>query len=128
MSPVVYVSKSRLKPGVADSFAKWAAGLVSHVEQHEPQLLAFQLYLSADGEHAVNVQLHPDAASMTRHMQVVREYMRTAYADYVEATQETILCGEIEVPLVQAIKGATKPGASFVEAPRQAAGFVRAQR
>jgi hypothetical protein len=55
------------------------------VESNEPRLIAFNLYLDDEGSSVTGVQVHPDAQSMVSHMQVVRDYITTAYGDFLES-------------------------------------------
>ena len=84
--PFIFVATNRLKPGKLDDERARVPGLAAFVEAHEPRLIAFNEYLSADGTEVAVVQIHPDADSMAFHMNVIAERAAAAYADTVEAT------------------------------------------
>ena len=48
----------------------WDA-FVALVEANEPRLIAFHIFVNEDGTQATTIQVHPDAASMAFHMQVI---------------------------------------------------------
>jgi hypothetical protein len=60
--------------------------LVSFIESAEPQLLAFNEYLNAERNEVTVVQVHPDARSMERHLELVAARAAEAYAETVDAT------------------------------------------
>ena len=49
----------------------------------EPRVIAFNIYVNDEGTEVTGVQVHPDAASMEFHMQVLREDMMTACGSLV---------------------------------------------
>jgi hypothetical protein len=54
--------------------------LVEFIEANELRVIAFNEYVNDAGDEVSVVQVHPDAASMEAHMEIVRERARAAYA------------------------------------------------
>jgi hypothetical protein len=45
--------------------------LAEFIAEHEPRLISYNAYFSEDGTEMTVVHVHPDAASLDRHMEVV---------------------------------------------------------
>jgi hypothetical protein len=61
-APFIFIATNRLREGKLAAERERAADLGSFIEEHEPQLLAFNEYVSDDGTEVGVVQIHPDAA------------------------------------------------------------------
>jgi hypothetical protein len=53
-------------------------------EAREPQLIAMNVYLNEDGSEMTSVQVHPDAASMDLHMQILDQVLGEDMAEWVD--------------------------------------------
>ena len=93
--PFIFIGTHRLKEGKLDDFEAAWGDLVDVVETNEPQLIAFNAYANEEGTEVAVVQLHPDASSMERHMQVVREHITSAYEELLEETTSIQVFGEL---------------------------------
>jgi hypothetical protein len=122
--PFIFVSSYGLKEGQLENYTKWTEGLIRYVEANEPRMVAFNLYLNDAGTEVTSVQVHPDAGSMERHMQVVRQYIETAYGEFLDAPTILLVCGEGDAAR-QMIRQLTPPGFALVEMPKHIAGFTR---
>ena len=85
-SPFIFIATNRLKPGQLESERKRVPGLVEFIETSEPRLIAFNEFVNEAGDEVTVVQIHPDAASMEAHMEIVRERVKEAYAETLDAT------------------------------------------
>jgi quinol monooxygenase YgiN len=74
--PVVYIDRSRVLPGRAEELRRAIDDLVDHIEGQESQLLHYGFYLDEDSSHVTVVAVHPDTASVERHMDVGGEAFR----------------------------------------------------
>jgi hypothetical protein len=72
-SPFIFIATNRLKPGALDRERKRVPGLVEFIAANEPRLIAFNEYVSEGGDGVSVVQVHPDAASMEAHMEILRQ-------------------------------------------------------
>lgn len=68
--PIVSVDTSEIHEGKLDELRAAVAELAAFVEANEADPLSYQVYFSEDGRRMTVVQVHPDAASMERHMEV----------------------------------------------------------
>ena len=93
--PFIFIGTHRLKEGKLQDFEKSFGGLVDVVEANEPRMIAFNGYVNDDGSEVAVVQVHPDAASMEFHMQVVREHITHAYEELLEETTSIQVFGEL---------------------------------
>lgn len=122
--PFIFVSSYKLKDGELANYKKWTEGLIEYVEAKEPRMMAFNLFQNDEGTEVTSVQVHPDASSMELHMQIVRQYIATAYGEFLEAPTVLLVCGEGNAAR-QIIRQLTPPGFSVIEMPQHIGGFTR---
>ena len=76
-APFIFIATNRLREGKLAAERDRAADLGSFIEKNEPQLLAFNEYVNEDGTEVGVVQIHADAACLSRlgleHMRVARQ-------------------------------------------------------
>ena len=85
-SPIIFIATNRLKAGQLARERDRVPGLVRFIEAGEPRLIAFNEYANEAGDEVTVVQIHPDAASLEAHMEIVRERAQQAYAETLDAT------------------------------------------
>ena len=76
--PFILVATYPVKPDKLDEIQARCQSVAALVESNEPQLLAFHFYFDEAGGRLGIIQVHPDAASMERHMAVIAEHLATA--------------------------------------------------
>jgi len=122
--PFIFVGTHKINEGKLDEFKRDCRKLVELVQEHEPQLISFNFYLSEDETEVSVVQVHPDADSMLLHMQVAREHI-------TEATEEQLITNQIQVfgSPNDAVSGMmeqlTQSGVPVNVKPNHIAGFTR---
>jgi hypothetical protein len=79
-APFIVRSVSTIHPGKADAYEPVVAEFCKIVEEREPRLLGFHIYVSEDRTSEVVVQIHPDAESMQHHLDVMGEKVRETFA------------------------------------------------
>jgi quinol monooxygenase YgiN len=67
---LVYVDRSRIHEGALESLKAAIQELVAFVDANEPDLVAYNVYLSDDGSEMTVMHVHADAASLDYHMEV----------------------------------------------------------
>lgn len=67
---IVYMDKSEVRQGALGDLKTAIRELVDFVDANEPQLIAYNVYLSDDGTHVTVMHMHPDSASLEYHMEV----------------------------------------------------------
>ena len=82
--PFVIRARSRIRPGVASSYRPLAQEICRLVEQREPRVLAYHIWVDEAAESEVVLQVHPDAASLEYHLEVLGDTVRSSfeYADF----------------------------------------------
>jgi hypothetical protein len=68
--PLVYVDTAAIRDGALAELKPALEELVGFIEANEPQLIAYNVYLSDDGSRMTVVHLHRDSASLEYHMDV----------------------------------------------------------
>jgi hypothetical protein len=74
--PIVYIDHSEIREGALEELKSGVSRLVEFIEAREPQLIAYSFHIDdAAGTMSV-VAVHPDAASLERHLDVGGEEFR----------------------------------------------------
>lgn len=73
--PLIYITTARIKEGKLDDFKRFMTLLLENVEASEPEPIALNVYLSEDGTEMTSIQVHPNAASMDTHMQLLPQLL-----------------------------------------------------
>ena len=77
--PFIIRAKSRIKPGVSAAYKPLAQEICRLVEEAEPRVLAFNIWVDeAEGSEIV-LQVHPDADSLEYHLQILGEKVRSTF-------------------------------------------------
>jgi hypothetical protein len=71
------------------------------------------------------VQVHPDAASMEAHTEIVRERAQAAYAETLEATVRIQVFGQPTGALLEALHEQAGNGVELSIEPEHLGGFTR---
>jgi hypothetical protein len=122
--PFIFVATHRIKDGKLDEFKEDARSLAAAVEEQEPQLLAFTMFLSEDETETTVVQVHPDADSMLRHMEVAEAHIRHSTDEQLE-TKAIQIYGPPNDAVLGMITQLTQAGVPISVKPTPLAGFTR---
>jgi quinol monooxygenase YgiN len=76
--PFIFIGTHTVKEGKLEDFRQHFQEFCAFIEENEPRLIHFALYISEDGTEVSVVQVHPDEDSMAFHMQVAGEPMAQA--------------------------------------------------
>jgi hypothetical protein len=68
--PLLYVDTSEVRTGTLQELKDAIKELVEFIESNEPQLVAYNVYLSDDGSQMTVIHVHVDSASLEYHMDV----------------------------------------------------------
>ena len=83
-TPFIYISTWKIKEGKLGDFKRFTREFVENVRVKEPQLIAFNVFLSEDGTEMTSIQVHPDSASMDFHLQVVNQVLGAEMLEWIE--------------------------------------------
>jgi hypothetical protein len=124
-SPFIFIATNRLKPGALDRDRARVPGLVEFIAATEPRLIAFNEYANEAGDEVTVVQVHPDAASMEAHMQIVAERARAAYAETLDATVRIQVFGRPNDAILEALRQQAGSGVEITVNGEHLGGFTR---
>jgi hypothetical protein len=124
-SPFIFIATNRLKPGALEGERKRVPGLVEFIEANEPRLIAFNEYVGETGDEVTVVQVHPDAASMEAHMEIVRERALQAYAETLDATVRIQVFGEPTEAILETLRQQAGNGVEITVNGEHLGGFTR---
>ena len=124
-SPFIFIATNRLKPGALDRERKRVPGLVEFIEANEPRLIAFNEYVNEAGDEVTVLQVHPDAASMEVHMEIVRDRAMEAYAETLDATVRVQVFGEPTEAILELLRQQAGAGVEISVNGEHLGGFTR---
>lgn len=81
--PIVYIDRSRIRPGKLEDVKLAIKNLVAFVERDEPQLVTYAFYLDEERMEQTVVAVHPDSASLEYHIEAGAALFR-AFAPLIE--------------------------------------------
>jgi hypothetical protein len=71
--PVIVLSTVKVTEDKLPALTEYYQRVAEMVESNEPRIIAFNGFLNRAGTEMTSIQVHPDAASMEFHMQVLRD-------------------------------------------------------
>jgi len=84
IKPLIFVSTWKIKKGRLEDYKKFAKEFMEHVKTRESQLIAFNVYFNEDETEMTNIQVHPDAASMDFHLQVLAKVIGEDMIEWID--------------------------------------------
>jgi hypothetical protein len=123
--PLIFVATNKLRPGKFEAERERLPGFVDFIEANEPRLIAFNQYVNDDRTETSVVQVHPDAASMEFHLDVVRSQARRAFEETHAGTTRIQLFGEATEAIRDRLGAYTVDGVEVIAVPLHMGGFTR---
>jgi hypothetical protein len=68
--PVIYIDRSDVHEGCSDDLKAGIRDLVAFVDSHQPQIVTYGFYFDEDVRRMTVVAVHPDSASLVRHVDI----------------------------------------------------------
>jgi hypothetical protein len=68
--PIVYIDHSLIREDSIDELKAGIRRLVDFIDAREPQLVTYGFYIDEDAAKMTVVAVHPDSASLERHMEI----------------------------------------------------------
>ena len=124
MSPILVVDSSDIHEGKLEEVKTGVEELVAFVEANEAAPLAYDIYFDAAGILMTVVQIHPDAASLERHLTVAGPLFRR-FADLLTLARVDVYGRASEAALEQIRGKAQLLGNAPVLVHELHAGFTR---
>jgi hypothetical protein len=122
--PLVYVDTSDVRPGALEALKSAIGQLVEFIDSNELQLLAYNVYLSDDGQQMTVMHVHADSASLDYHMEVAGPAFRR-FKELLRLTSITVYGEPSEQALEQLRDKAALLGGGSVAVHAPQAGFTR---
>jgi hypothetical protein len=123
--PIIFVATNLLKEGALEMERARVPELVDFVKREEPQVLAFNEYLNETGEEVTVVQIHPDAASLEKHLGVIADHARRAYEETLDRTVRIQVFGELPEGILTALREQASDGVEVTVNAERLGGFIR---
>jgi len=123
--PIVYVDTSEVRAGKLPQLKAAIQELAEFVEENEPQLVSYSVYLTEDESRITVMHVHADSASLDFHMDVAGPRFQQ-FADLVTLTSIHIYGEPSERALGQLRDKLRLLGAGDVVLHASHAGFLRA--
>ncbi len=67
---VIYIDRSEIHQGRWDELEDGIRALVAFVDRHQPQMVTYGFYLDEQAHWMTVVSVHPDSASLERHIEM----------------------------------------------------------
>ena len=128
--PVVYVATFGIKAGQFEAYQRFYAENLKLIEENVPRIIAFHTFANEERTEITNVQVHPDAASMDNHMQVLGEKMGlladelTAVFQFLEPIRIEV-CGNPGQRATEMDQSLVQAGVPYASKPFHVGGFTR---
>lgn len=81
-TPLVYIDTSDVRKGALEELKGAIRDLVEFIDANEPQILAYNVYLSDDGSEMTVLHAHADVSSLEYHMDIAGPEFRR-FADLI---------------------------------------------
>jgi hypothetical protein len=120
----IFVATNRVRQGRLADERRRVPGWVEFIDRHEPRLIAFHEFLSADGTEVEYVQIHPDAASFEHHLEVVAS-AGESYRSTLEATTAIRIYGSVTEQILAALRKSAGADVPIKVMPTHLGGFTR---
>jgi hypothetical protein len=123
--PLIFIATNRLKAGALNAERSRVAELVRFVEREEPQVIGFNEYVNEGGDEVTVVQIHPDAASFEKHMDVIGDNARSAYEETLDRTVRIQVFGDVPEPILASLREQAGAGVEIIVNAEHLGGFLR---
>jgi hypothetical protein len=120
-TPILVVDSSEIRAGKLGEVKAGVEELVAFVEANEAEPLAYDIYFDEAGALMTVVQVHPDSASLERHLTVAGPVFRR-FADLLTLVRVDVYGRASEAALEQLRGKARMLGAAPLVVPDQALG------
>jgi hypothetical protein len=122
--PLIVLDTSEIREEKRDQLQREIAELAAFVEANESDPIVYEVYFGDDGRFMTVLQIHPDSASMERHMELAGPVFAT-FADLVVLRTIDIYGSPSEKVVEQLRRKAELLGTATVIVHDRQAGFTR---
>src|SRR6478736_8326549 len=125
--PLIFIATNRLKGGALSAERSRVPELVRFVEREEPQVIGFNEYVNDGGDEVTVVQIHPDAASFEKHMDVIADHARRAYQETLDRTVRIQVFGDLPESIAASLREQASAGVEIIVNAEHLGGFLRTE-
>ena len=130
--PLIFVSTWKIREGRLQDYKRFAKELIEHVKAKEPQFIAFNMYFNEDETEMTSIQVHPDAASMDFHIQVLAKVIGEDMVEWIDRAdflepKHIEIYGTPSAKLLEADQPLVDAGIPLSVKPIHFAGFTRSE-
>lgn len=122
--PLIVVDTSEIREGKREELQRGVAELAAFVETNEADPISYQVFFGEDDHLMTVLQIHPDSASMERHMELAGPVF-ARFTDLVVLRTVDIYGSPSEKVLDQLRRKADLLGTATVTVHDRRAGFAR---
>jgi hypothetical protein len=122
--PLIVLDTSEIREGKREELERGIAELAAFVESNETDPISYQVFFGDDGRVMTVLQVHPDSASMERHMELAGPVF-AKFADLVVLRRVDIYGSPSEKVVEQLRRKAELLGTATVTVHDRQAGFAR---
>ena len=122
--PLIVVDTSEIREETREELQRGIAELAAFVETNETDPISYQVFFGDDGRLMTVLQVHPDSASMERHMELAGPVF-AKFADLVVLRTIDIYGSPSEKVVEQLRRKAELLGTATVTVHDREAGFAR---
>jgi hypothetical protein len=122
--PLIVLDTSEIREGKREELERGIAELAAFVGSNETDPISYQVFFGDDGRVMTVLQVHPDSASMERHMELAGPVF-AKFADLVVLRAVDIYGSPSEKVLEQLRRKAELLGTATVTVHDRQAGFTR---
>jgi hypothetical protein len=125
--PLIFIATNKLKPGAFDAERQRIRDLAKFLRASEPRLIAFNEYVNDDRSEVSVAQIHPDAASMEAHIEIVKDRAAQAYTETLDQTVRIQIFGTPSSNVLAALRLHAGTGVRLYIHATHIGGFTRIQ-
>ena len=125
-APFIFIGTHTFREGKLEEFKVGLKDFFEFVEANEPRMIAINFYVNEEGSELSVVQVHPDAASMEFHMQLLRERIKSSTGAFFD-TKGIQVYGAASDGVLEMMRQLASAGAPLSVNPVHLGGFTRTQ-
>lgn len=128
--PFIFISTWKIKEGKLEDYKQFARDLLEHLVVKEPQLIAFNMFLNEDRSEMTSIQIHPNAASMEFHLQVLKQVIGEDMVEWLGRTdfiepKHMEIYGTPSIAILESNQPYVDAGTPISVKPEHLGGFTR---
>lgn len=87
--PFIFVNTYGIREGMTDEYREGCGAITDMVRSEQPRIHYFGFFVNDEGTEATTIQIHPDADSMLRHMELAEKHIEQS-VEFLDFTKMEI--------------------------------------